>query len=84
MVPQGAIAVKNPVGTAPAFIVEFSPSHPTADGQPANGSIISLPGVPHEMEHILHESIIPYLQERFDLATSSRCACCTARDWAKA
>lgn len=29
--------------------------------------VISLPGVPHEMEHILHESIIPYLQKRFDL-----------------
>jgi hypothetical protein len=29
--------------------------------------VISLPGVPNEMEHILHESIIPYLQERFNL-----------------
>ena len=29
--------------------------------------IISLPGVPNEMEHILHESIVPYLQKRFDL-----------------
>jgi nicotinamide-nucleotide amidase len=29
--------------------------------------IISLPGVPNEMEHILHESIIPYLQRRYDL-----------------
>ncbi len=55
-VPQGAIGVKNPVGTAPCFIVE------------QNGkSIISLPGVPNEMEHVLHESIIPYLQKRFNL-----------------
>lgn len=30
-------------------------------------SVISLPGVPNEMEHILHESIIPYLQKRFNL-----------------
>jgi hypothetical protein len=29
--------------------------------------VISLPGVPNEMEHILHESIIPYLQMRFEL-----------------
>lgn len=29
--------------------------------------VVSLPGVPNEMEHILHESIIPYLQKRFDL-----------------
>ena len=34
---------------------------------PVNGCIISLPGVPNEMEHILHESIIPYLQKRYDL-----------------
>ncbi|NWG35073.1 MAG: competence/damage-inducible protein A [Chloroflexi bacterium] len=60
-VPQGAIGVPNPVGTAPCFIVEY-PS-------PGAGvkAVISLPGVPNEMEHILHESIIPYLQRRFDL-----------------
>ena len=56
VVPIGAIAVKNPVGTAPAFIMETERS-----------VIISLPGVPNEMEHILHESIIPYLQQRYDL-----------------
>ena len=56
VVPAGAIAVRNPVGTAPAFIVETD-----------RCVVISLPGVPHEMEHILHESIIPYLQKRYDL-----------------
>lgn len=55
-VPQGAIGVKNPVGTAPCFIIETS-----------RNAIISLPGVPNEMEHVLHESIIPYLQQRFNL-----------------
>ena len=30
-------------------------------------AVISLPGVPNEMEYILHESIIPYLQRRFNL-----------------
>jgi len=55
-VPQGAIGVPNPVGTAPCFIVETE-----------RNAVISLPGVPNEMEHILHESIIPYLQKRFDL-----------------
>ncbi len=56
MIPKGALSVKNPVGTAPAFIVETE-----------RNAIISLPGVPNEMEYILHESIIPYLQKRFDL-----------------
>jgi competence/damage-inducible protein CinA-like protein len=55
-VPQGAIGIKNPVGTAPCFIVETEHS-----------SVISLPGVPNEMEYILHESIVPYLQKRFNL-----------------
>src|SRR5581483_2275327 len=54
--PKGALGVRNPVGTAPAFIVETE-----------RNAVISLPGVPNEMEHILHESIIPYLQERFHL-----------------
>ncbi len=55
-VPKGAIGITNPVGTAPCFIVETE-----------RNAVISLPGVPNEMEHVLHESIIPYLQKRFNL-----------------
>jgi len=55
-VPKGALAISNPVGTAPCFIVETDQS-----------AVISLPGVPNEMEYILHESVIPYLQRRFNL-----------------
>ncbi|GAB4415421.1 MAG: CinA family nicotinamide mononucleotide deamidase-related protein [Anaerolineales bacterium] len=60
-VPIGAKALKNEVGTAPAFIMEYSPR---SGGQ---GAVISLPGVPKEMEWLLHEAVIPYLQTRFDL-----------------
>src|SRR5829696_2402548 len=55
-VPKGAIGIPNPVGTAPCFIVETE-----------RNAVLSLPGVPNEMEHILHESMIPYLQTRFKL-----------------
>ena len=55
-VPQGAIAVENPVGTAPAFIVETERS-----------VVVALPGVPHEMEHLLEHAILPYLRQRFKL-----------------
>jgi competence/damage-inducible protein CinA-like protein len=55
-IPKGARAIPNPVGTAPCFIVET-----------ARNAVVSLPGVPNEMEHILHESVIPYLQNRFEL-----------------
>src|SRR5512142_2661350 len=70
VVPEGAIAVRNPVGTAPAFIVEFTLARRTSaapQGEEVRGAIISLPGVPNEMEHILHESIVPYLQDRYSL-----------------
>jgi nicotinamide-nucleotide amidase len=56
-VPKGALGISNPVGTAPCFIVETE-----------TNAVVSLPGVPNEMEHILHESIIPYLQKRFQLS----------------
>jgi len=55
-VPAGAIALKNPVGTAPAFIVEQG-----------GKCIISLPGVPREMEYLLENTVIPYLRERYQL-----------------
>lgn len=52
-VPAGATVIENPVGTAPAFAVEF-------DGK----AIISLPGVPSEMVYLLREAVLPYLSKR--------------------
>ncbi len=68
-VPEGAIALENPVGTAPCFIVEYSslPSEEEGLGKGRAGVIISLPGVPREMETVLHVSVIPYLQKRYAL-----------------
>ena len=51
--PEGAIAIENPVGTAPIFIV-----------QDQRGDVIVLPGVPHEMEHLIEHDVIPYLKDR--------------------
>ncbi len=69
-VPRGALGIPNPVGTAPCFIVErpspLPPSPKLGEGMEVR-VVISLPGVPNEMEHILHESVIPYLQKRFNL-----------------
>lgn len=55
-VPEKAIPVHNPVGTAPCFIVEIG-----------KACVVSLPGVPSEMKFVLHQSIIPYLAQKFDL-----------------
>jgi nicotinamide-nucleotide amidase len=51
--PEGALPIQNPVGTAPGFIIELPES-----------SLLSLPGVPREMEHMLHATVIPYLREK--------------------
>jgi competence/damage-inducible protein CinA-like protein len=55
-IPEGAMAINNPVGTAPAFIVERD-----------DHVIISLPGVPREMEYLTEHTVIPYLRGRFQL-----------------
>jgi nicotinamide-nucleotide amidase len=52
-VPDGSIVVENPVGTAPAFIVEDMHS-----------TIICLPGVPRELEYLMTRRVIPYLKKR--------------------
>lgn len=50
-VPQGARAIENPRGTAPAFMMED-----------ARGTVICLPGVPHEMRWLFEHAVLPYLQ----------------------
>lgn len=56
MIPDGAIVVKNPNGTAPAFMVEDP-----------RGVIISLPGVPFEMKWLFDNEVLPYLRKKFGL-----------------
>lgn len=56
-VPAGAIALSNPVGTAPAFICETE-----------RAAVVCLPGVPREMEYLLAQAVLPYLRERFGLS----------------
>ena len=55
-IPEGSVPIENPKGTAPGFIVEY-----------AKGSIISIPGVPLEMEYLMENTVIPYLRRRFDI-----------------
>lgn len=56
-IPEGALAVHNPNGTAPSFIVDDP-----------RGVIVALPGVPHELKWLFDNEVVPYLRERFALS----------------
>jgi len=52
--PDGAVAFRNPVGVAAALRVEIG-----------NRPVYALPGVPAELEALLHDALLPDLQARF-------------------
>lgn len=54
--PKDSLAIENPVGTAPAFISYWQ-----------NNIIICLPGVPREMEYLMINAVVPYLQKKYKL-----------------
>ncbi|MBP1776635.1 MAG: competence/damage-inducible protein cinA [candidate division NC10 bacterium] len=55
-IPEEAIPIENPVGTAPGFIVECGTQ-----------AIASIPGVPHEMRHFMEHAILPYLRQKMGI-----------------
>ncbi|MFZ4439795.1 MAG: CinA family nicotinamide mononucleotide deamidase-related protein [Syntrophales bacterium] len=55
-IPEGAIPIENPVGTAPGFIAE-------QDGK----AIIIVPGVPHEMRYFMEHDVLPYLRNKLGI-----------------
>ncbi|MDE0185864.1 MAG: CinA family nicotinamide mononucleotide deamidase-related protein [Candidatus Poribacteria bacterium] len=54
-IPEGATPLSNPVGTAPCFLSE---------DRRGRGCVISLPGVPRELEYMLKHSVVPLLVAR--------------------
>ena len=56
-VPEGAIPVENPNGTAPSFIVEDP-----------RGVIFALPGVPFELKWLFDNQVMPYVHAKFNLS----------------
>jgi len=60
LLPRGATAWPNPLGTAPGLLL-------LEDDKP----VILLPGVPQEMESLATEFVVPYLRERTGLAVES-------------
>jgi nicotinamide-nucleotide amidase len=54
-VPKSAEFIHNPVGTAPGFFVKIG-----------NSIILSIPGVPKEMEYLTKNFILPFLTQEFN------------------
>lgn len=53
LLPHGAVCIPNPVGTAPGFTIQLG-----------RCAMFFLPGVPHEMRHMLAESVVPMIRRR--------------------
>jgi len=51
MVPEGALIVPNPLGTAPGYRVEHGGRH-----------VVVLPGVPREMKPMVEDTVLPWLR----------------------
>jgi nicotinamide-nucleotide amidase len=54
-IPEGALPLPNPVGTAPCFLSE---------DVRGRGFIVCLPGVPRELEYMMANTVVPLLVER--------------------
>jgi len=72
-IPAGATTFRNPVGVAAAIRIEMS-------GVP----VYSLPGVPSEMKALLHDALLPDLQQRFPHVTGAEQAVVRASGIAEA
>ena len=58
MIPETAVAIHNPNGTAPAFSLKWQ-----------NKIIYALPGVPHEMKWLFENVVLPELIQSFSIKT---------------
>ena len=59
MLPKCCTVLHNAHGTAPGMWFDT----------PRGGALISLPGVPFEMEHLMEDEVIPRLKERYSLSS---------------
>ena len=60
MLPEGCRVLPNPLGTASGMWFD----------RPDGGVVVSLPGVPYEMEGLMTNEVLPRLQSHFELPTT--------------
>lgn len=66
MVPSHATILPNRVGSAPIMV--FEQQHAQFFGASDSRLLISMPGVPHEMQIAMNEQVLPYLQQHLQLS----------------
>ena len=57
LVPSSAMILENRLGSAPIMVFDKG-----------KHVLISMPGVPHEMQTVMTEEVMPYIRERFDIS----------------
>ncbi len=71
MVPEGAVVLPNPNGTAPGLAMAVNPNLFRADGKPA--WLVMLPGPPRELRPMFDDSVVPILRREFPQETPFAC-----------
>jgi nicotinamide-nucleotide amidase len=71
LVPEGAIVLHNPHGTAPGLAMEVRPNPFRPDGHPS--WLIMLPGPPRELRPMFVDSVVPLLRRELPLASGFVC-----------
>jgi nicotinamide-nucleotide amidase len=70
LVPDGALVLSNPHGTAPGLAIELRPN-PFRAG--ANSWLLMLPGPPRELRPMFTDTVVPLLQRVLPLSSSFVC-----------
>ena len=70
-VPEGAMVLDNPHGTAPGLALEIRPNPFRADGK--TSWLVMLPGPPREMRPMFLNHALPLLREKFPLSSVFVC-----------
>jgi nicotinamide-nucleotide amidase len=71
MVPEGALVLPNPNGTAPGLAMEVLPNPFRIAGK--TSWLVMLPGPPRELRPMFRDHVLPFLREKLPLTTAFVC-----------
>ena len=71
MVPEGAVVLPNPNGTAPGLAMEVKPNAFRMEGKPS--WLVMLPGPPRELRPMFDAAVVPILRREFPLEAPFVC-----------